>query len=150
MERLTEHHVNKTLGAYMVCSGACIDDNFDCNGCKKLEEMVDRLAAYEDALPLERAQELAQAEKDGRLVVLPPNDPLPPEELRKMGRDWVWIELLAPLYRMDTGYYLKKAQFSDTNKFCCGYPGLVIRDLPYSLYGDSWIAYRRKPEEGTT
>lgn len=48
MERLTEHHVNKTLGAYMVCSGACIDDNFDCNGCKKLEEMVDRLAAYED------------------------------------------------------------------------------------------------------
>lgn len=31
---------------------------------------VDRLAAYEDAMPLERAQELAQAEKDGRLVVL--------------------------------------------------------------------------------
>lgn len=33
--------------------------------------MIDRLAAYEDAMPLERAQELAQAEKDGRLVVLP-------------------------------------------------------------------------------
>lgn len=32
---------------------------------------VDRLAAYEDTMPLERAQELAQAEKDGRLVVLP-------------------------------------------------------------------------------
>lgn len=31
---------------------------------------VDRLAAYEDAMPIERAQELAQAEKDGRLVVL--------------------------------------------------------------------------------
>lgn len=30
-----------------------------------------RLAAYEDTMPLERAQELAQAEKDGRLVVLP-------------------------------------------------------------------------------
>ena len=34
-------------------------------------EAAIRLAAYEDALPLERAQELAQAEKDGRLVVLP-------------------------------------------------------------------------------
>lgn len=33
--------------------------------------LTDRLAAYEDAMPLERAQELAQAEKDGRLVVLP-------------------------------------------------------------------------------
>lgn len=32
---------------------------------------VGRLAAYEDTMPLERAQELAQAEKDGRLVVLP-------------------------------------------------------------------------------
>lgn len=32
---------------------------------------VERLAAYEDAMPLERAQELAQADKDGRLVVLP-------------------------------------------------------------------------------
>ena len=30
------------------------------------------LAAYEDAMPLERAQELAQAEQDGRLVVLEP------------------------------------------------------------------------------
>ena len=34
-------------------------------------EAAIRLAAYEDALPLDRAQELAQAEKDGRLVVLP-------------------------------------------------------------------------------
>lgn len=35
-----------------------------------LTEALNRLAAYEDAMPLERAQELAQAEKDGRLVVL--------------------------------------------------------------------------------
>lgn len=32
---------------------------------------ANHLAAYEDAMPLERAQELSQAEKDGRLVVLP-------------------------------------------------------------------------------
>jgi len=38
------------------------------------EERFLKLAAYEDAMPIERAQELAQAEKDGRLVVLPSDD----------------------------------------------------------------------------
>lgn len=46
-----------------------------------LNNALIRLAAYEDAMPLERAQELAQAEKDGRLVVPPPpaeeGDPKP-------------------------------------------------------------------------
>lgn len=32
---------------------------------------IERLADYEDAMPLERAQELAKAEHDERLVVLP-------------------------------------------------------------------------------
>lgn len=44
-------------------------------------EAAKRLAAYEDAMTLERAKELAQAEKDGRLVVLPleakEGDPIP-------------------------------------------------------------------------
>lgn len=45
---------------------------FETFGIKEaLDECVDRLAAYEDAMPLERVQELAQAEKDGRMVVLP-------------------------------------------------------------------------------
>lgn len=35
---------------------------------------VTRLKQYEDAMPLERAQELARAEKDERLVVLPCKD----------------------------------------------------------------------------
>ncbi len=38
---------------------------------KKDQDRLDRLASYEDAMPIERAQELAQVEKDGRLVVLP-------------------------------------------------------------------------------
>lgn len=38
---------------------------------KKDQERLDSLAAYEDAMPLDRAKELAQAEKNGRLVVLP-------------------------------------------------------------------------------
>lgn len=35
-----------------------------------LDKVIDRLAVYEDVLPLERTEELAQAEQDGRLVVL--------------------------------------------------------------------------------
>lgn len=34
-------------------------------------EVITRLAAYEDAIHIERLQEIVQAEKDGRLVVLP-------------------------------------------------------------------------------
>lgn len=33
--------------------------------------LLNRVAAYEDAMPLERAQELAQAEIDGRLAMFP-------------------------------------------------------------------------------
>lgn len=47
MERLTEHHVNKSFGAYMVCSETC--DNSICRvDCKEISKIVDRLAAYED------------------------------------------------------------------------------------------------------
>ena len=88
--------------------------------------------------------------QDQPTIAPPPNDPLTLEELREMGKDWVWIELLVPHCRIEAGYYLKKTQFSDTDKFCCGYPGVVVRDLPYSLYGDTWTAYRRKPGERTT
>ena len=67
MERLTEH---------------CCPGGIRIKGCSALysakerkgapaSNAIVRLAAYEDAMPLDRAQELAQAEKDGRLVVLP-------------------------------------------------------------------------------
>ena len=36
-------------------------------------DAICQLADYEDTIPLARAKELAQAEKDGRLVVLPCN-----------------------------------------------------------------------------
>ena len=44
---------------------------YELNTIKGMRAVIDRLAAYEDTMPLERARELAQAEKDGRLVVLP-------------------------------------------------------------------------------
>lgn len=94
MERLTEKHY---LGAdhYIKCSENCNMD-MDCIDCQSFDCLVERLAAYEDTglTPGEvhsmsgewrtmmsvfnsigggygRLRELAEADKDGRLVVLP-------------------------------------------------------------------------------
>ena len=96
MERLTEKHYLGT-DHYMKCSGSCNVD-MDCIDCPSFDCLVERLAAYEDTglepesvealklsmmgkeiseitefdgLPIERLRELAEADKDGRLVVLP-------------------------------------------------------------------------------
>lgn len=98
MERLTEKHYLGT-DHYMKCSGNCNVD-MDCIDCLSFDRLVERLAAYEDSglepeevLPKDKAdeialklmrladleslcsytrlRELAEADKDGRLVVLP-------------------------------------------------------------------------------
>lgn len=93
MERLTEKHYLGT-DHYMKCSGSCNVD-MDCIDCPSFDRLVERLAAYEDTglTPAEvsalvkdwsdrctivgecggidRMRELAEADKDGRLVVLP-------------------------------------------------------------------------------
>ena len=93
MERLTEKHYLGT-DHYMKCSGNCNVD-MDCIDCPSFDCLVERLAAYEDtgltpeevtALQkdwsdlcttigeyggLDRVKELAEADKDGRVVVLP-------------------------------------------------------------------------------
>lgn len=93
MERLTEKHYLGT-DHYMKCSGNCNVD-MDCIDCPSFDRLVERLAAYEDtglepeevsALVkdwsdrctivgecggIDRMRELAEADKDGRVVVLP-------------------------------------------------------------------------------
>lgn len=93
MERLTEKHYLGT-DHYIKCSGNCNVD-MDCIDCPSFDCLVERLAAYEDtgleprevsAIVKEwsdlctivgecgginRLRELAQADKAGRLVVLP-------------------------------------------------------------------------------
>lgn len=94
MERLTEKHYLGT-DHYMKCSGNCNVD-MDCIDCPSFDCLVERLAAYEDTglTPEEvlsmsgewcammsvlnsigggydRLRELAEADKEGRLVVLP-------------------------------------------------------------------------------
>ena len=98
MERLTEKHYLGT-DHYMKCSGSCNVD-MDCIDCPSFDRLVERLAAYEDTglepeevLPKDKAdeialklmrladlesicnythlRELAEADKDGQLAVLP-------------------------------------------------------------------------------
>ena len=93
MERLTEKHYLGT-DHYMKCSGNCNVD-MDCIDCPSFDCLVERLAAYEDTglTPAEvsalvkdwsdrctivgecggidRLRELAEADKEGRVVVPP-------------------------------------------------------------------------------
>ena len=98
MERLTEKHY-LAEDHYMKCSGNCHGDR-DCIDCPAFDRLVERLAAYEDTglmpeevLPKDKAdeialklmrladleslcnytrlRELAEADKEGRVVVLP-------------------------------------------------------------------------------
>lgn len=92
MERLTEKHYLGT-DHYMKCSGNC-DVDMDCIDCPSFDRLVERLAAYEDTglepeeidmdheaaetlrqlcrgCDLDRLEELADADKDERVVVLP-------------------------------------------------------------------------------
>lgn len=96
MERLTEKHYLGT-DHYMKCSGNCNVD-MDCIDCPSFDRLVERLAAYEDTglepeevsdavvgskllaksqlvsafgVAAERLRELAEADRAGRLVVLP-------------------------------------------------------------------------------
>ena len=97
MERLTEKHY-LAEDHYMKCSGNCHGD-IDCIDCPAFDRLVERLAAYEDTgvtpeeiksaftpdaliklaaqalgTTPERLRELAAADKDGRVVVLPPEN----------------------------------------------------------------------------
>lgn len=69
MERMTEKHY-LAEDHYMKCSEACNMD-MDCVDCPAHEQLIERLAAYEDTgLTPERCAEFAQADKEGRYIVM--------------------------------------------------------------------------------
>lgn len=100
MKRLTEKHYLGT-DHYMKCSGNC-DVDMDCIDCPSFDRLVERLAAYEDTglTPedvsalikdwsdlctiigecggIDRLRKLAEADKGGRVVVLPVKPVLTP------------------------------------------------------------------------
>ncbi len=93
MRRQTKKHYVQDRGYYLSCSEFCREDG--CGECSSLDEAVDRLGAYEDTglMPEEfdaywkflrdligdqkasevllRFRELAKADRDGRVVILP-------------------------------------------------------------------------------
>ena len=69
MERLTEKHYLGT-DHYMKCSDSCNVD-MDCIDCPSFERLVERLAAYEDTgMTPKRCAEFAQADAEGRYIVM--------------------------------------------------------------------------------
>ena len=83
-------------------------------------------------------------------IAPPPNDPLTLEELREMDGQAVWIspvkengKVLAR-WMLVSGYNPKKDiyLFAPSSNITQGYDR--------KSYGKTWLAYRRKPEEGET
>ena len=69
MERLTEKHY-LAEDHYMKCSENCNVD-MDCVDCHAHDNLVERLAAYEDTgLEPERCAEFARADAEGRYIVM--------------------------------------------------------------------------------
>lgn len=109
-------------------------------------EAYKRYAEAIGKLDIAHMHELLQAEKDGRLVVLPPNNPLTIEELREMQGKPVWISVLDIGY----GYWAIVRELRDGK----GLEGVFLStsDYPddygaFMLYNKTWVAYRYKPDE---
>lgn len=170
MERLTER-----IDGWVMrkgCHGPCRT----CPGaeCTDLYPVIDRLAAYEDTgltpeeieeakdstdakfilwvsrawgLAEGRLHEILRAEKDGRLAILPPNDPLTLEELREMDGEPVFIVSK----RYGNGWCI--VQWHGVSKSWMYFSrtgtaeGMTATPITAREYGDDWSAYRRKPED---
>ena len=73
MKRLTAKCL-KGSGYYMACSKTCPYDCMEDCDCEEFDSFVNRLGAIEDMCAeydLDRLRELAQADREGRCVVLP-------------------------------------------------------------------------------
>ena len=110
------------------------------------QEAIERLEHLRMALPLPKnAEEVIALEAAIGAMIPPPNDPLTPDELREMDGEPVWCE---SEHRPDgAGWFLVDASALQPHEFIAvgrerGIPCAGI-DTGY------WLAYRRKPEEGT-
>lgn len=169
MERLTER-----IDGWVMrkgCHGPCRT----CPGaeCTDLYPVIDRLAAYEDTgltpeeieeakdstdakfilwvsrawgLAEGRLHEILRAEKDGRLAILPPNDPLTLEELQGMGGEPVWcLEMRCwGIIKLETIGEWAGMPFLIGTLHDCG----VAVDFEFDVIKRALTLYRQKPEEG--
>lgn len=75
-----------------------------------------------------------------------PNAALTLDELREMDGDKIYVHYINGLYTDEDGAYFGKFW-----KLVREFNGkLTACELPLEYYGKTWLAYRRKPEEGMT
>jgi len=127
MERLT-----KRIDGWVMrkgCHGICRA----CTGaeCADLYPMIDRLADYEDT---------GLTPEEVKALVPTPNAPLTLEELREMDGQPVWF------CKCHNGL-CNWCVIDHTNETNIFFTDGTVRLM--SSYGDGWMAYRRRPEEGT-
>lgn len=163
MERLTKRFDGWVMREG--CQGPCRT----CNGakCADIFPMIDRLAAYEDTglTPDEVAEyqhlceTYVEAGLDSKFVQIcidatrggvtieqimklgSSNDPLTLEELREMDGEPVWVVPLNDFEILPANYLVNAyAEQMVVDKF-----GAY---LDFEDYGKTWLAYRRRPEEG--
>ena len=165
MERLTKRFDGWVMREG--CHGPCRT----CNGakCADLYPVIDRLAAYEDSglTPDEVAEyqhlceTYVEAGLDYKFVQIcidatkrgvtieqimelgSSNDPLTLDELREMDGEPVWVVPLNDFEILPANYLVN------------AYAEQIVVDkfgayLDFEDYGKTWLAYRRRPEEGTT
>ena len=156
MERLTEKHYLGT-DHYVTCSGNCNVD-MNCIECPSFDRLVERLAAYEDtgltpevfqsyvvflqdligsqkaSEALDRFRWLAEADKDGRVVVLP----------CKVG-DTVYFRTYDCNGTVDLGIQPHKVTAIVWNAIVRG--RYIDVGLPSGQYGVSWFLTREEAEK---
>lgn len=114
------------------CFGCGYEHNCSIHGCAV------NLAAAE--LIEEQAARIAELE-------LPPNDPLTLEELQGMDGEPVWVEGDRETEIGCNGWAI--LYFSEGDLYArVFFPLEEYADIPsLASYGETWLAYRRKPEE---
>lgn len=152
MERLTKR----------ICGRWGVVEGCELNTVRGARKAVDRLAAYEDTgLEPEEITDLQQTldmyggwariqsilEELDRLRKELPNDPLTLDELREMDREPVYVSGgIFHQWGLVHVYY----DHDIFNGVEISFPQYGQRIYCWNYGNDAWLAYRRKPEEGTT
>lgn len=107
-----------------------------------------RLKMYEDILFNADGEELITLDQLKDLTVPPPNEPLTLDELQKMSWEPAWVDGARETKVGHSGWAI--IWYCEFEKYVCvWWPGEEYADIPsLDSYGDTWIAYRRKPEKG--
>ena len=109
------------------CLGCGYEHNCSTHGCAVIRAAVDALCDRQDQ---------------------PPNPPLTLEELREMDGEPVWVVPAVVGGKIPERYMLVSDFLPENGIFLFMPPGGMTQGYKASTYGKTWLAYRRKPEEG--